>query len=566
MTNSIHSLRILICILISVFLPGILLAGDTAGIPSRPGDDIIVSQQYYRVPVLIQKKDNPVLRISIRISGNTANTSLNELLFSAAGSSDLKDIKAARLYYAGADSGVTNLNNPEKMQVFGSIDHIAEKMRIRGEQRLAAGNHFFWLSFELNDRADMLHVIQVKGLSATLSGKQTIITGSSPGQLKIGFALRKHNQDSVHTYRIPGLATAKDGSLLAIYDVRRESGRDLQGDIDIGLSRSVDQGNTWLPMKVVIDMGKWGGLPEKFNGVSDACILVDKQTGNIFIAGLWMHGVLNEDGKWVEGLNEESKTWNHQWRGKGSQPGFDVKQSAQFMMVKSTDNGKTWSAPVNLTRMCKQEDWWLWAPAPGHGITLSDGTLVFPTQGRDKTGKGFSNITYSRDGGNTWKTATPALTESTTENMAVELSDGSIMLNMRSNKNRTDTGNTNGRAVAVTKDLGMSWKEHPGSHGALPEPTCMASIIRHDYVLNGQKKSILLFSNPDSKTARDHMTIKLSTDDGQTWTKKMLLDECKSRGYSCLTSIDNDTIGILYESSQADLVFQKIKLQELLQP
>ena len=39
----------------------------------------------------------------------------------------------------------------------------------------------------------------------------------------------------------------------------------------------------------------WGGLPEKYNGVSDACILVDEKTGDIYVAGLWMHGVL--DGK-----------------------------------------------------------------------------------------------------------------------------------------------------------------------------------------------------------------------------------------------------------------------------
>jgi len=559
------SFRIAFYMLKYGFLPGILLAAGTVSGSLHPADEIIVSQQHYQVPVLIQKKDNPVLRISIHISGNAAITQLNELLFSAAGSSGLKDIKQARLYYAGQDSNVTNLNSPDKMQLFGSASHIAEKIIIKGDQTLAAGNHFFWLSFELNDNANMLHVIKVNGISATLSGKQIKMAGSNSVQLKIGVALRKHNQDNVHTYRIPGLATARDGSLLAIYDARRENSRDLQGDIDIGLSRSTDHGNTWLPMQVVIDMGKWGGLPGKFNGVSDPCILVDKNTGNIFIAGLWMHGILNEEGKWVEGLNEESKEWSHQWRGKGSQPGFDVKQSAQFLVVKSEDNGKTWSTPVNLTKMCKQEDWWLLAPAPGQGITLRDGTLVFPTEGRDKTGKGFSNITYSKDGGNTWKTSARALPASTTENMAVELSDGSIMLNMRSNKNRTDTSNTNGRAVAVTKDLGISWKEHPSSHGGLPEPTCMASTIRHDYVVNGRKKSVLVFSNPDSKTARDHLTIKLSFDEGQTWTKKILLDECKSRGYSCLTSIDNNTIGILYESSQADLVFQKIELTALLQ-
>src|SRR3546814_7799977 len=68
-----------------------------------------------------------------------------------------------------------------------------------------------------------------------------------------------------------------------------------------------------------MDMGEWGGLPEKFNGVSDACILVDQNSDAIYIAGLWMYGVLDTEGNWVEGLNEQSDDWNHQWRNKRSE-------------------------------------------------------------------------------------------------------------------------------------------------------------------------------------------------------------------------------------------------------
>lgn len=555
----IYSLRLqaTVAIIMCMVLPCMLLAAG-------PIEDVVVTQQHYQVPVLVQKKNNPVLRITIELPADTHTRSLDEIVIGLGGSS-LKDIKRVTIYDAGRDAAFTNLFSTDKFGLFGSTDVITATVRIKGQLTLAAGPRYCWLSIELQDNANLLHVITARTLSVTLDGKTVKAVAGNPLPLRLGVAVRQHTQDGVHTYRIPGLATAKDGSLLAVYDVRRESARDLQGHIDIGINRSTDGGNTWLPLQIVIDMGKWGGLPEKFNGVSDACILVDKNTGHIFIAGLWMHGVLNAQGKWIEGLNEDSTAWNHQWRDKGSQPGFEVKQTSQFLIVKSEDNGKTWGQPVNLTRMCKQEDWWLWAPAPGQGITLKDGTLVFPTQGREK-GKAFSNITYSKDGGKTWKTSKGAVNLSTTENMAVELSDGSIMLNMRSGKNKTDTSSTNGRAIAVTKDLGNTWEEHTSSRGGLIEPTCMASIIRHDYVEKGQKKSVLLFSNPDSKTTRHRMTIKVSYDDGKTWsnTKKILLDEGKSRGYSCLTSIDKDTIGILYESSQADMVFQKISLKELL--
>lgn len=150
--------------------------------------------------------------------------------------------------------------------------------------------------------------------------------------------------------------------------------------------------------------------------------------------------------------------------------------------------------------------------------------------------------------------------------MAVQLSDGSVMLNIRDNRNRQDTSVFNGRAVAVTRDLGQTWKVHPTNHSALIEPVCMGSIHKHVYTEIGKQKSLLLFVNPNSKTKREKITLKVSFDDGKTWPKNyhILLDELSGRGYSCISSVDEKTIGIVFESSQADLVFQKISLDELL--
>ena len=74
-----------------------------------------------------------------------------------------------------------------------------------------------------------------------------------PEGLRTGIALRKSKQDGVNTSRIPGLVTSRKGTLLAIYDARWESGRDLQGDIDIALNRSEDGGKTWQPMQRVLE-------------------------------------------------------------------------------------------------------------------------------------------------------------------------------------------------------------------------------------------------------------------------------------------------------------------------
>lgn len=529
--------------------------------------EVRISQKQYQVPVLILKKDNPILRIKITVPGNGEKEELTGMIFSTSGTSAIKDIQQARLYYSGSDSGAVRSGSFQQANLFGTAGKVSEKISIKGSQSLPFGDHYFWLSYELTGKADMMHVVDANCITVSM-GKRTINPepGTDKIRQRIGIAIRQHMQDSVHTHRIPGITTTKIGTLLAVYDARRESARDLQGNIDIGLSRSVDGGNTWEKIRVAMDMHTWGGLPEKFNGVSDANILTDEKTGTIFLTGLWMHGVLNDEGIWIENLSDTSKAWNHQWRNKGSQPGFDVKQTSQFLIVKSTDDGKTWSEPVNLTRMCKRESWWLWAPGPGHGITLTDGTLVFPTQGRDNNGKPFSNITYSKDGGNTWKTTAAADTGSTTESMAVQLTDGSVMLNMRANNNSIEKGPNNGRAIATTTNLGETWTTHPTSRQALQEPVCMASIHKHSYIKNGLSKSILLFANPNTKTGRHHITIKVSFDDGLTWPERnwILLDEWNSRGYSCITSVDNNTVGILYESSMSDLVFQRFTVAEVI--
>lgn len=533
---------------------------------AQSAPDVSVLQEQYQVPLLKGKAYNPFIRLKLVVSGNK-EMAVSSFQFSLKGTTSLQDIEELTLYYLKNDSTASASLDFSKAQVFGSVSSIKNKVAISGSQQLEPGTHYFWLSCTLDQNANALNEADASCTQISIGDKRLVPAPEGKNiHQKFAVALRKPNDDNVHTYRIPGITTSKNGTLLAVYDMRRESSRDLQGHMDIGLSRSLDGGNTWLPMQVAMDMKEWGGLPQKFNGVSDACILSDDKTGAIYIAGLWMHGVLDKNGKWIEGLTDTSKAWNHQWREKGSQPGFDVKQSSQFLIVKSIDEGKKWSDPINLTKMCKKEEWWLWAPGPGHGITLTDGTLVFPTQGRDKNGRPFSNITFSKDGGVNWQTSVAADTGSTTESMAVQLSNGDIMLNMRANENATRKGDNNGRAMAVTSDLGKTWTSHPSSRSVLNEPVCMASTHKHNYTKKGKPASVLLFSNPNTKSGRNHMTIKMSFDDGLTWPKEhwMLLDEWNSFGYSCITSVDEHTIGILYEGSGAHMVFQKFSFKKML--
>jgi len=353
--------------------------------------------------------------------------------------------------------------------------------------------------------------------------------------------IHRPGDDNCHTFRIPGIAVSNEGTLLAVYDMRYRSRRDLQGHMDIGLSRSTDGGQTWEKPRPIMDMGEHRGLPQDQNGCSDPNILVDKATGEILVAAVWTHG----------------KPGTHQWRGKGSEPGLKLSQSSQFMIVRSTDDGKTWSTPENWTARLKNPAWHLFAPAPGNGISLRDGTLVMPTAGRDETGLPFSTVMRSKDHGKTW-TLSNAARSNTNECAVAELSDGSLMLNMRDNRNRGDKSDTNGRAVSVTSDRGKTWTVHSSDHGGLPEPVCMASLISHK-LKDG--RTVLFFSNPHDKSKRQNMTVQVSLDDGKKWPKKIQLDKTGG-AYSSLVMVNDRTVGILYESSRADLVFQKITLDE----
>ena len=109
-------------------------------------------------------------------------------------------------------------------------------------------------------------------------------------------------------------------------------------------------------------------------------------------------------------------------------------------------------------------------------------------------------------------------------------------------------------------------EEEDGHRKALIEPNCNGSLLRFDYKEGGKSKHVLLFANPHSQTGRDHHSIQVSFDEGRTWPEKyrLLLDEGRGNGYPSLSRIDDQHIGIVYEGSQAYLVFEKLSLDELL--
>ena len=523
---------------------------------ARATDTLFVKRP--NIPILLERHDNVLLQM--RLDASEGQT-LNEISLNLNEELPLREIKSVKLYYAGTEArqdygknrfapvtyisahtpGKTLAANPSYSILKAETVPVSHQMTFTAEQKLFPGRNFFWISLEMKPSASLHTTVSASISQAKVNGLAIPIKDLSDKGMRqrMAVGVRHAGDDGAAAFRIPGLVTTNKGTLLAVYDVRYNSSVDLQEHIDIGLSRSTDGGRTWEKMCLPIAFGEEGGLPASQNGAGDPSILVDTQTNTIFIMAAWTHGMGNQRAWW------------------SSYPGMGKNETAQLVIAKSTDDGQTWSAPVNLTEQVKRPEWYFLLQGPGRGITTSDGTLVFPIQyiGQDRIPN--AGIMYSRDRGKTWKINNHARTN-TTESQVAEVKPGVLMLNMRDNRGGS-------RAVYTTTDLGKTWKEHESSRTALIEPVCMASLISVKAEDNCLGKDLLIFSNPNSTSSRDKMTIKISLDGGQTWPleHQLLLDEGESWGYSCLTMIDRETIGILYESSVAHMTFQSIPLKEI---
>ena len=282
-------------------------------------------------PILIRNEHGPIVKVVVDVPTGM-DIEVGSLEFSLEGTDAFTDIKSLSLYWTGSEEGFSSEHR------FGDSQTPMTKITFQGNRTLSSGRNTFWLDCKLTETADLSHHVSASCTRLKTGQAEIQVSNEAPTvRHRIGVALRRHQDDGVHTYRIPALGTSAKGTLLCVYDMRRRMGRDLQEDIDIGLSRSTDGGQSWEPVRVIMDMGEYGGLSQELNGCSDPGLIVDRETGEIFCFALWMNG----------------KPGKHQWVEDGSEPGFEIGKTAQFMMVSSKDDGLTWSKPVNLTGQLK---------------------------------------------------------------------------------------------------------------------------------------------------------------------------------------------------------------------
>jgi sialidase-1 len=475
-------------------------------------------------PAFIRQDFNPILGFRLLVEGSEGEALLEGIELGFGGTTRMEDIASFKIFAGSADPSA------DPGPVIAEGNRISEKISVSLKHELAAGEHWFWISPVMKPTASIDGRVDASLFRAKSGGRMLVPAEPSPeGSQRIGVAVRLPGDDHSKFYRIPGLVRTNAGTLIAVYDIRYRHARDLPADIDVGVSRSSDGGQSWEPMIVAVDMG--ADPKHGYDGVGDPAILVDPKNGRIWIASLWSHG-------------------NRGWHGSG--PGMKPEETGQLMLVHSDDDGKSWSKPINITAQLKDPAWRLFFNGPGAGIALADGTLVFAAQYRAADGKPWSTLIASKDHGKTWQVGSGVKSD-TTEAQVAELADGSIMINCRDNRGGS-------RTVAVSKDLGKTWQLHASDRSALREPVCMASLLRWTHPEHG---NLMFFSNPDATDGRHDMTMKLSRDQALNWPESdaRLYDSRSCFGYSCLAVASPEHIGVIYEGN-GSMLFLRLPLEE----
>jgi sialidase-1 len=320
------------------------------------------------------------------------------------------------------------------------------------------------------------------------------------------------------TYRIPGLIATPQGTLLA-YCEARKSARGDWGQIDLLSRRSTDGGKTWGKPQPI------GALPADVqkNEVATAQKLgePDKFTMNNPVAITARDGTIHF---------------------------LHCVEYARCFVMQSTDEGVTFSKPVEITdtfaEFRRDYAWKVLATGPAHGIELKSGRLIVPvwlstgTGGHAHRPSAVSTI-YSDDRGRTWRRGEIIVQHgkdvtNPSETIVVELADGRVMVNVRSESKEQR------RLVSISADGATKWS-HPRFDDELFEPVCMASIVRVD-------DKLLAYAHPNSqKRDRQNLTLRLSDDDGETWKWSRVLDPAFA-AYSDLAVTRDGALYCLYES------------------
>lgn len=348
-------------------------------------------------------------------------------------------------------------------------------------------------------------------------------------------------RDRYHTFRIPGMVVAADGSLLAFAEGRRGDGsdprRDKNAPIDIVMRRSTDNGRTWQPI-VTIDTGfrPHGDLVD----FGDPTPVLDAVSSTIFLFyGQWPDvGPRNP----AYGQSTATEDENH-----------------VVWVRSSADNGKTWSERRQVVYPdvpAETADHLYWRhaePGPGSGIQLAwqsdkarNGRLLIPAKrAGSKTPDGTVTVEpfvyYSDDHGKNWEVGEVTPGPEANESEVVELADGCVLLDARQNSGKC-------RRRHVSTDGGVTWG--PNDPSGIPLTPVDASMARYSAIPARDERNCILFSAPRGADGlnRNNITVWASYDEGETFVNPVQFNQGFA-AYSVVQRLADGTAGLLVETA-----------------
>jgi sialidase-1 len=356
-------------------------------------------------------------------------------------------------------------------------------------------------------------------------------------------------KEAYKSYRIPAIIGLPNKDLLAFCEGRVNGSGDF-GDINIVMKRSNNGGKNWNPLVTIVDADSLqAGNPAPVVDLSDPSF----PNGRIF---LFYNTGNNHEGEVRKG-NGLREVW----------------------YKTSTDNGKSWSTPVNITLQVHRpmqpqvypdynfaEDWRSYANTPGHAMQFQNGRykgriFIAANHSSGDPKEQFSEYTahgfYTDDHGKTFHIGASIAIAGSNESMAAELSHDQLMMNSRNQK-----GDVRARIVSLSHDGGTTWDTSYFDQ-TLIDPVNQGSILT---VGKKRGKSVIAFCNAADTKRRNNLTLRISYDDGKTWARKYVIDKSPQgvktdyTAYSDMVKVGKQKIGVLYEKdSYKEIVFSIIK-------
>ena len=358
-------------------------------------------------------------------------------------------------------------------------------------------------------------------------------------------------ENNYASFRIPAVIQLASGDLLAFCEGRVRHAGDF-GNIDIVMKRSRDKGRTWSTLQTIVDVDSLqAGNPAPVVDRLDPAY----PKGRIFLF-------------YNTGNNHEQEVR----KGKGQR---------QVLYICSVDQGRTWSAPVNISsqvhRQGLPDDWRSYANTPGHGLQIEKGAFrgrlyIAANHSAGAPQASFKEYRahgfYSDDHGKTFTLSESVSIPGSNESTAAELSGDRLLLN-----SRNQSGDRRLRIVSVSSNGGQRW-DSSYVDSRLIDPVCQGSLLNIGWQ---RGHAVLAFSNPASHSRRDSLMLRISKDEGKTWPTALLIDhqpEIRSgdtrkdyTAYNDLVMLTKNQIGILYErDNYREIVFKKVLLRTNYRP